>query len=256
MKQLAGSAEYVIRPFESIQDHEHCQALQGEVWGKPFAVPVNMTVAVQMHGGVALGAFDARTGQMIGFVLSFIAPVSIPEARKGLSHYSHMAAVGEQWRGHGVGAAMKLAQRKAVLAQGINLITWTYDPLEARNASLNIRKLGCICRLYERNVYGDMADNLNAGIATDRFEVEWWLGDPRPQFAPDSSRLEIETPADFQTIKKRDINLAKAWRMRTRLQFEQAFKQGYAVTGFGVTGNRACYTLTRLSATPDIMTRL
>jgi predicted GNAT superfamily acetyltransferase len=256
MKPIAASTNYIIRPFESIQDHEACQAMQNQVWGEPFAVPVNMTVAVQLHGGVALGAFEARTGQMIGFVLSFVAPVNIPEARNGLSHYSHMAAVAEQWRGRGIGAAMKLAQRDAVLAQGINLITWTYDPLEARNASLNIRKLGCICRLYERNVYGDMADNLNAGIATDRFEVEWWLADPRPQFAPDSPRMEIETPVDFQAIKRRDLNLGKAWRMRTRMQFEQAFKQGYAVTGFDVTGNRACYTLTRLSASLDIMTRL
>lgn len=256
MKHLAGATDYVIRPFETIQDHEACQALQGQVWGEPFAVPVNMTVAVQLHGGVVLGAYEARTRQMIGFVLSFVAPVSIPEARKGLSHYSHMAAVAEAWRGHGVGAALKLAQREAVLAQGINLMTWTYDPLEARNAALNIRKLGCICRLYERNVYGDMADNLNAGIATDRFEVEWWLGDPRPQFAPNSPRLEIETPVDFQAIKKHDLNLAKAWRMRTRLQFEQAFQQGYAVTGFEVTGNRACYALTRLSASADIMARL
>ena len=255
MKPLAAATDYIIRPFESIQDHEACQDLQGEVWGAPFAVPVNMTVAVQMHGGVALGAYDAHTQQMIGFVLSFVAPVKIPEARNGLSHYSHMAAVADGWRGRGVGAALKLAQRDAVLAQGINLMTWTYDPLEARNASLNIRKLGCMCRMYERNVYGDMADNLNAGIATDRFEVEWWLGDPRPQFAPDSPRLEIETPVDFQAVKKQDMKLAKAWRMRTREQFEDAFQRGYAVTSFAASATRACYTLTRLSASPDIMAR-
>ena len=256
MKQISAAADYVIRPFESIADHEQCQELQGQVWGAPFAVPVNMTVAVHRHGGVAIGAYDKHSRQMIGFVLSFVAPVTIPEARNGLSHYSHMAAVAESWRGRGIGAALKLAQREAVLAKGINLITWTYDPLEARNAALNIRKLGCICRIYERNVYGEMADNLNAGIATDRFEVEWWVGDPRPRFVPDSPRMEIETPVDFQAIKKRDLNLAKAWRMRTRLQMEQAFKQGYAVTGFNVGGNRAYYTLTKLSGSLDIMTRL
>jgi predicted GNAT superfamily acetyltransferase len=248
MKHVTSPANYSIRPFETIQDHEQCQAIQGKVWGESFAVPVNMTVAVERHGGVALGAYDGATQAMIGFVLSFLAPVTFPEARHGLSQYSHMAAVADEWRGRGVGTALKLAQSKAVLARGINLITWTYDPLEARNASLNIRKLGCICRTYARNVYGDMRDNLNAGLPTDRFEAEWWLDEQRPQFAADSPRMEIEAPVDFQALKRRDINLAKAWRTRTRLQFEQAFKAGYAVTSFGVNGNRAFYLLTRLSA--------
>jgi predicted GNAT superfamily acetyltransferase len=192
---------------------------------------------------------------MIGFVLSFVAPVPFAEARRGLSHYSHMAAVSELWRGRGVGTELKQAQRDAVIAQGYNLITWTYDPLEARNAALNVRKLGCLCRTYARNVYGDMRDNLNAGVATDRFEVEWWLDDRRPQLAPDSPRMEIEVPVDFQSMKRHDVNLAKAWRMRTRMQFEQAFKDGYAVTEFAVGGNRAYYMLTKLSASLDIMAR-
>ena len=248
--------DYVIRPFESIRDHEQCQELQGRVWGASSAVPVNMTVAVQRHGGLVLGAFLTRTQALIGFVLGFVAPTAHAGARHGLSHYSHMAAVVEEWRSRGVATALKFAQREAVLAQGLNLITWTYDPLEARNATLNIRKLGCICRTYAREVYGEMRDNLNAGVPTDRFEVEWWLDDQRPSFPQNSPRAEIEVPVDFQALKRRDLNLAKAWRSRTRLQFEQAFKQGYAVTSFDVGGNRAYYTLTKLSSTLDIMTRL
>ena len=255
MKHLTPATDYVIRPFESIQDHEQCQALQGQVWGEAFAVPVNMTVAAERHGGLTLGAFDKSKGEMIGFVVSFVAPVHFPEARGGLSHYSHMAAVSAEWRARGIGTALKLAQSQAVLARGINLITWTYDPLEARNAALNIRKLGCICRTYSRNVYGEMRDNLNAGLPTDRFEAEWWLDESRPQFATDSPRMEIEVPLDFQALKRRDINLAKAWRMRTRLQFEQAFKSGYAVTSFGSSSNRAFYTLTKLSATLAIISK-
>lgn len=253
MQQLSPRSDYIIRPFDSIRDHEQCQNLQNEVWGAPYAVPVNMTVAVERHGGVAFGAFDRRTDAMIGFVLSFVAPTDIPEARHGLSHYSHMAAVADAWRGHGIGTELKLAQRDAVLTQGINLITWTYDPLEARNAALNIRKLHCICRIYWRNMYGEMSDNLNAGLPTDRFEVEWWLDAQGPVIAPDSPRIEVEVPLDFQTMKRRDINMAKAWRTRTRLQFEQAFKDGYAVTDFGQGGNRAYYTLTRLSGSVAIM---
>jgi predicted GNAT superfamily acetyltransferase len=254
--QASAPAAYVIRPFESINDHEQCQALQNQVWGEPFAVPVNMTVAMERHGGLTLGAFDPRTQAMLGFVASMLAPAPTSPTRNGLCHYSHMAAVADGWRGRGVGTALKKAQAQAVLARGINLITWTYDPLESRNASLNIRKLGCICRLYARNVYGDMRDNLNAGIATDRFEVEWWLDDQGPQPDPRGPRAEIEIPLDFQEMKRRDLNLAKAWRMRTRLQFEQAFKEGYAVTDFAVGGNRAYYTLTKLSGGLDIMAQL
>jgi chorismate synthase len=255
MKHLTPSNDYIIRPFESTRDHEQCQDLQSAVWGESSAVAANMTIAVQRHGGVALGAFEAHTQAMVGFVVSFLSPAHFAGARNGLSHYSHMAAVAQDWRNRGVGAALKQAQRVAVLAQDVNLITWTYDPLEARNASLNIRKLGCICRTYTRNYYGEMRDNLNAGLPTDRFEVEWWLDDAGPAIPPNAPRAEIEVPADFQSIKRNDINLAKAWRMRTRLQFEQAFRDGYVVTSFGLGGNRAYYTLTKLSDAVDIMVR-
>ncbi len=239
---------YIIRPFESVADHEQCQTLQSEVWGPTFAVPVNMTVAVEHHGGVAIGAFDSETGQLLGFTLSFVAPTRFPQARGGLSHHSHMAAVIEGLRGRGLGAQLKLAQREAVLARGFNLITWTYDPLEARNATLNIRKLGCICRTYERNLYGDMADNLNAGLPTDRFEVECWLDKRCPQFEPGGATREIEIPTDFQSVKRSDLRQALAWRAHTRAQFEQAFADGFAVRAFTNRSDRAWYTLTRLSA--------
>ncbi len=164
---------------------------------------------------------------MMGFVLSFLAPTSLPGAARGLSHHSHMAGVAPEWQNRGLGTALKLAQREAVLAQGLNLITWTYDPLEARNATLNIHKLGAICRTYHREYYGEMRDTLNAGVASDRFEVEWWLDKPSTFNSQPATRLEIDIPRDFQSMKRADINLARAWRMRTRLQFEDAFAQGY-----------------------------
>ncbi len=243
----------VIRPFESIHDHEQCQALQDRVWGERFAVPVNMTVAVAHHGGIAIGAFERESQHMIGFVLSFVAMTHLPGARNGLSHHSHMAAVEPDWQGRGIGAALKQAQRTAVLAQGINLITWTYDPLEARNGAFNIRKLGCICRNYLRNVYGVMDDNLNAGLPTDRFEVEWWLDDCHPQYQAAAPQVDIPIPADFQAIKRVDMRQALDWRMRTREQFERAFSEGYVVSGFREDRSGVCYRLSRLSANAAII---
>ncbi|MGQ9903437.1 MAG: hypothetical protein ACUVRU_03665 [Anaerolineae bacterium] len=225
-----------------------------------------MTIAIQRHGGIALGAFERGSGRMIGFALSFLAPSALPGAANGLSHHSHMTAVAPEWQNQNIGMMLKLAQRQAVLARGINLITWTYDPLEARNARLNIHKLGAICRVYHRDYYGEMPDELNAGIATDRFEVEWWLDDRPLINRPHSdaglphshalkisgdanstgalgSRLEIDIPINFQSLKRSDLNLAKAWRMRSRLQFEDAFSRGYVVVDFIATPSRAYYIL-------------
>ncbi len=264
MKALATPTGIDIRPFASIDDHTQCDALQRRVWGDASTISPPMTIAIQRHGGIALGAFDRRSQRMVGFVLSFLAPSALPGATNGLSHHSHMAAVAPEWQNQGIGMALKLAQRQAVLLQGINLITWTYDPLEARNAMLNIHKLGAICRTYHRNYYGEMPDRLNAGLATDRFEVEWWLDGSAPAnlappdssapiqralIAPDqhpaATRLEIDIPPDFQSLKRGDLNHAKAWRMRTRLQFEDAFSRGYIVVDFVTTASRACYILER-----------
>lgn len=279
-RAAAPAADITLRPFDGIKDHDQCVELQGRIWGAPNAVASSMTLAVQRHGGVAIGAFD-RQGRLLGFVFSFLAPARFPGARRGLSHHSHMAGVAPEWQNRGLGTALKLAQREAVLAQGLNLITWTYDPLEARNARMNIHKLGAICRTYCREYYGEMRDTLNAGVASDRFEVEWWLEPPEESSPPERSldadaatpgqeviaaapraaaaasavstrlrdarpagRLEINIPADFQAMKRKDINLARAWRMRTRLQFEDAFSKGFVVTDFAILADRTCYILT------------
>jgi predicted GNAT superfamily acetyltransferase len=176
------------------------------------------------------------------------------------------------YRGQQIGYQLKLAQRDYVAAQGVRLITWTYDPLESRNARLNIAKLGAVCNTYRRDVYGDMVDALNAGLPSDRFQVDWWITSPRVkermfgQRAPlvlasftsagaavinptepgsgggprPTDRLHslagtlalIEIPSDFQGIKANDIGLAHAWRMQTRELFEAAFSAGYWVTDF------------------------
>jgi predicted GNAT superfamily acetyltransferase len=247
--------DYVIRPFEDVGDHEQCEIVQQHVWGGNFVVPANMTITLQRHGGVAIGAFD-RDGRMIGFVVGFLSPTHHEGANKGLSHHSHIAAVAPEWQGRGVGEALKRAQGEAVRAQGLNLVTWTFDPLEAKNARLNIAKLGCICRTFIRNAYGNMNDVLNAGLPSDRFEVEWWL-DQRIEneelrmandhlaFSIRHSRFSIDIPRDFQSVKRTDIDAAWRWRLETRERFERAFADGFVVTNFTLTDDRAFYALAR-----------
>ena len=248
-------SNYLIRPFADFEDFEQAEQLQNVTWSAVETVPSNMLIAMAHHGAVAVGAFDVAN-KMLGFAFSFVSPTNISGANLGLSHHSHMAAVLPEMRGQGIGVALKQAQAKAILAQGYNLMTWTYDPLEAKNANLNITKLGCICRTYIPNCYGEMRDGLNAGLPSDRFEVEWWLEQGmkdegrgmrylRSSLFPHPSYLHIEIPLDIQAIKKTDMARAKAIRLQTREQFEQAFAEGFIVTGFEVTAECGIYLLTK-----------
>ena len=236
---------YLIRPFEHFEDFEQAEQLQNVTWSAVETVPSNMLIAMTHHGAIALGAFDAD-GRMVGFAFSFLSPTHVAGARQGLSHHSHMAAVLPELRGQGIGLQLKHAQAKAVRAQGYNLMTWTYDPLEAKNANLNITKLGCICRTYIPNCYGEMRDGLNAGLPSDRFEVEWWLDEGRGERrGTNDERRRIEIPADFQAMKKTNMSAAKAIRLKTREQFVQAFADGFGVTGFEMGLEHSWYLLTK-----------
>ena len=238
---------YVIRPFEQFEDYQQAERVQEATWSATEVVPSNMLMAMQRHGSVALGAFG-DDDRLLGFVFSFLSPAHVPGAAHGLSHHSHMAAVLPAWRGRGLGLALKQAQAKAVLRAGYNLMTWTYDPLEARNANLNITKLGGICRTYIRNCYGEMRDPLNMGLPSDRFEVEWWLDDTAATIRPTNSSTQVEPqfidiPANFQTIKQSNLPQAKQIRLDTRAQFEQAFAAGAVVTGFQLMPELGRYEL-------------
>lgn len=247
---------YTVRPFETFADHEQCMAVQRAVWVGDDPVPTHMTLTFVHHDGVAIGAFDAND-RMIGFVMSFVAPSHFQGAARGLCHHSHMAGVLPGWQGQGVGEALKRAQAEAVRQRGYNLITWTYDPLEAKNARLNIGKLGCICRTFIPNCYGEMRDTLNAGLPSDRFEVEWWLdsdierGERRmangqiriPNLEP---TISIEIPREFQRIKRADLAEARRVRLTLRERFQRAFADGYAAIDFELTDDRAAYVLARL----------
>jgi predicted GNAT superfamily acetyltransferase len=168
-----------IRPIKTEDEYRAVERLQREIWGAPDieVVAFEMLVTASKNGGVTLGAFDIVEGEgrMVGFVFGFAGLT----ADGRLKHCSHMAGALPGHRDRGVGYALKLKQREIVLAQGIDLITWTFDPLESRNARFNFHKLGATCNVYLRNLYGAMRDKLNAGLPSDRFQVDWRIASPR-----------------------------------------------------------------------------
>jgi predicted GNAT superfamily acetyltransferase len=135
-------------------------------------VPAHILSTAQKNGGIVLGAFDS-TERLVGLAFGFLG-----REGKQLKLCSDLLAVHPEWQGRQIGLQLKLQLREFAQKQELALITWTYDPLLARNASLNIGRLGAIARRYLINAYGDMSDGLNAGLASDRFEVEWWVDSP------------------------------------------------------------------------------
>ena len=249
-----------IRRLQSTDEFHRAQAIQREIWGMPdhrATVPVHALITADKNGGLVLGTFDGS--KMVGYLFGFLG--FTPGGK--LKHCSHMMGVAPEYRGQGLSIALKQHQRQFVLGQGLDLITWTYDPLEAVNGYLNIAKLGAVCRTYVRDLYGEIPDELNRGLPTDRFEVEWWIrseradahasGEPThytrddvvivndvvegPQRLPrpvdwqfvDASPVAVEFPGRIQTIKSHDPDTALDWRLTTREIFETYFEAGYTV---------------------------
>ena len=275
-----------IRLCKTWDECVQCEELQKAVWEMPDyrdVVPANLLITAIKNGGILVGAFDAD--KMIGFAFGFLGservatePGSVATHIR-LKHTSHMLAVLPNARAQGLGAQMKWLQRAEALRQGLDLMTWTYDPLQAVNAALNLVRLGAIARRYYRNAYGDMTDALNAGVASDRFEVEWYLNSARTRAraqeqsefqVPDDARyvfameweaqnlphivsvnafegetLLVEIPADYNAMKALNRPLAIEWRAATRKVFERAFGLGYIACDFhhatGANGGRRVF---------------
>jgi predicted GNAT superfamily acetyltransferase len=168
----------VIRILESPEEMESVEELQRAVWpgSETDIVPAHLLITAMHNGGLIIGAF--QDGQIIGFVFGFPGIEFIPDGPRP-KHCSHMMGIHPKYRDSGVGFALKRAQWQMVRHQGLDHITWTYDPLLSRNAYLNIAKLGAVCNTYRRAEYGDMRDGLNAGLPSDRFQVDWWVNTRR-----------------------------------------------------------------------------
>ena len=182
-----------------------------------------MLVTQNRVGGLVLGAFEGQ--RLIGFLNA------MPGIRDGAPYwYSQMLAVTEDYRNRGIGADLKLAQREHARQRGIRLIEWTFDPLESKNAYLNISKLGVIVRRYYVNLYGATSSALQQGLESDRLVAEWWIDQPRPPVGGDIRRVSI--PSDIQSLKKQNLKSAQEIQIRVREQFQKHFQDDYFVAGF------------------------
>lgn len=256
-----------IRPLTTLEECREVAALERSVWGYTDAedvVPPPVLIVSVKRGGILLGAFD-DDGAMNGFVYS------LPSVKDGrLAQWSHMLGVAAAARGSGVGTMLKLAQRQAALAMGVDLIEWTCDPLQAVNAHLNFARLGIVVSEYEENVYGESSSPLHGGTPTDRFIAEWRLREPHverrlqaggpivrdgsvaqavllnpsrgaggPSLRPgradlslDARRLLVEIPCGFSQMLENDVPLALEWRLATREIFQGYFSRGYRAVDF------------------------
>jgi predicted GNAT superfamily acetyltransferase len=230
-------SDIAIRPCQGLDEMRACVALQKEVWNFSDAelVPLRMFVVAEKIGGQVIGAFAGQ--QMVGFAFS------IPGYRGGHAYlHSHMLAVHADFRDAGMGRRLKLSQKEDAIARGFELMEWTFDPLEIKNAYLNIEKLGAIARRYNVNQYGITSSPLQGGLPTDRLVAEWWLKSDRvleKRTSIDIAQV-IAVPANISEWKASPETRERARQAQAeiRRQFSQAFSQGLAVLGYERDMNR------------------
>lgn len=252
--------------IEEVRDPARLVAIEGmqmDVWGmtERDIVPANLLQIIGSSGGIVLAAYDrsapkdqdgrAAVERPVGFVLGLLG-----RRDDRLYHASHMLATVPAYRGRGIGERLKRRQRELATAQGLSLMTWTFDPLVARNAYFNLHKLGATSSMYYEDYYGAMDDQLNSGLPTDRLLVEWRLRDAAPpppalqrasipiladeggtpllriDRLPDGAPLAVRVPADIARVKDADPDRASAWRLALRQALSWAFARGYRARDF------------------------
>lgn len=239
---------YQIRDFRTHADYAACVDLQRDTWGRDFndVVPASIQQVSQKVGGVAAGAFDGN-GRLMGFVYGL---TGVKDGR--IVHWSDMLAVRPEAQNAGLGRRLKEHQRQAVAKIGAELIYWTFDPLQARNAHLNFNVFGVHAVEYVRDMYGEnTGSDLHRGIGTDRLIVAWpvqesALAERRREIALVSKAtevLKVEVPRDVTTMLRTDPAQARAWRESTRAELTNAMET-HRIDGFAIDGDRAFYLLT------------
>ncbi len=235
-----------VRALAGLDEFKEAVRLQKEIWGFEDVelLPLRLFVVASKVGGQAFGAFEQ--GRMIAFCLA------IPGLKPGGRNYlhSHMLGVLPEYRNSGVGRMLKLKQREEALARGIELMEWTFDPLEIKNAYFNLERLGAIVRRYVLNQYGTTSSHLHGGLPTDRCVAEWWMssrrvaqaiaGTPLPRPAIEA---RIEVPYDIETLRKNEVRKARAIQEAVSNSFLECFERGLVVVGLERGERSAAYLL-------------
>jgi predicted GNAT superfamily acetyltransferase len=249
-RAAAAAAGVRLAPLTSLEDCDRLLDVMIATWGNHQLLPRETLRALGESGNVPWGAFDGD--ELIGYVLDWIG--AGPE---GLHVHSHMLAAKPARRHRGVGYALKLAQRAKALERHVHVVRWTFDPLVARNAYLNLAKLGAIADHFARSFYGEMTDVLNEGDRSDRLLVRWDLDREPPEpvqvpqaeglpvvlrrgkgeqplrgDAPGSIGSRLEVPPDLAELKSTVPASAAAWRDAVADAFEACFAAGLVATGF------------------------
>jgi predicted GNAT superfamily acetyltransferase len=258
------SKSVTIRDLQNYQDLAQAEALEKEVWelADRDVMPLAMIIATKEAGSIWVGAFDGT--ELVGFAFGFLGM-----ERGQLMVHSHMLAVRESYRDLDLGYKLKLAQRERVLAMRVQEMTWTFDPLQSRNAHLNFGKLGVVCDTYRTDFYGPETSSVLHQNGTDRLWVRWPLAsrrvrdrlqgkDYRPEILDAFSRLlplvqfngngeplrndlsaalarqriAIQIPSNIGTVEQKDAGLAREWREATRWAFTEALNAGFFVAEF------------------------
>ncbi len=275
---LPFAAGIEIRPLTRFEEFRECVRLQEEVWGQGFSqkVPEAILIIASRLGGIVCGAFGAD-GTMAGFVFGL---TGMEEGR--VVHWSDMLAVRAGWRRRGIGSALKLHQRELLIRAGVTRMYWTFDPLEVPNARLNFSRLGVVVREYVEEMYGESGPPLHLGIGTDRFVAVWEMASSRvksriqggvgaevldeslklpsaleveeegERVRPGETRVDLEdprilvpVPADIQSLKEGDVELARCWRRATRTVFRHYLSRGWELREVTGEGNPVHYLLVR-----------
>jgi predicted GNAT superfamily acetyltransferase len=277
---LVAARRVRIRQLESLEDFRACERIQEAVWGN-VGVSAELLNVTHKYGGAVVGSIV--NGKVVGFIYAFLA------RRQGkLIHWSHLMAVAPQFRDLGLGLRMKLAHRALALKQGLRSICWTFDPLQSRNAALNIGRLGAQAEDYLPDCYGRFESAIEKGLESDRFVVNWRIGSAaverrlrgakvsgspmarllkaplinetrlNPAGFPENRRIRLELraptllvgiPTGTDQMRKKDLGLARRWRIQTRRIFTRYFGLGYRVEDFvrpsPASDGRAFYVLRR-----------
>lgn len=252
--------------LKTMDDMIRVSELEKEVWGMS-PIPTHQTLTAVKNGGIVVGAFDGE--QLVGFSYGFAG-----FKNQKVALCSHMLGIADAYRSQGIGEGLKHVQKEEALKLGYDLMNWTFDPLQTRNAYLNLTKLHGVCDTYVQDCYGKMEDGLNGGLPSDRFQIDWWLASDyvnqyvKPQL-PTAVALEIWTvnevgmpivdesfdetllyeaavytvpvPSDIAALKEKDLAVALAWRLATRKIFQTLFAQGYTAIQLDQTENSMIY---------------